>query len=70
MKKIMNDPSNVVSEMVAGLVSAYPTYLTQLPETTAVVRADRASMQGKLGSSVEAVVAMSQLMLVLLVTVC
>ncbi len=49
MKKIMNDPSNVVPEMVAGLVSAYPTYLTQLPETTAVVRTDRTSMQGKVG---------------------
>ena len=44
MKKIMNDPSNVVPEMVAGLVSAYLTYLTQLPETTAVVRTDRTSM--------------------------
>lgn len=49
MKKIMNDPSNGVPEMVAGLVSAYPTYLTQLPETTAVVRTDRTSMQGKVG---------------------
>lgn len=27
MKKIINDPSHVVEEMIAGLVSAYPTYL-------------------------------------------
>ena len=30
MKKIINDPSNVVSEMVDGLVRAYPQYLTQI----------------------------------------
>ena len=49
MKKIINDPSQVVSEMVAGLVLAYPEYLEQLPETTAVVRHDKASMQGQVG---------------------
>ena len=49
MKKIINEPSQVVSEMVAGLVLAYPEYLEQLPETTAVVRHDKASMQGQVG---------------------
>lgn len=49
MKKIINDPSNVVSEMVAGLVLAYPEHLEQLPQTTAVVRRNKASMQGQVG---------------------
>ncbi|MFC6165058.1 dihydroxyacetone kinase subunit DhaK [Lactiplantibacillus dongliensis] len=49
MKKILNDPKDVVSEMVDGLVRAYPQYLTQLPDTTAMVRSDQASMVGKVG---------------------
>ena len=49
MKKIINDPSHVVEEMVAGLVSAYPTYLKKLPDTTAVVRTNNDSMHGKVG---------------------
>ena len=57
MKKIINDPSHVVAEMVSGLVCAYPTYLTQLPDTTAVVRTDKKSMQGKVRSGLLVVVA-------------
>ena len=49
MKKIINDPSNVVSEMVDGLVRAYPQYLTQIDGTEAVVRANKDSMKGKVG---------------------
>lgn len=49
MKKIINDPSNVVPEMLAGLVKAYPDYVTQLPDTTVLIRSDQASMQGKVG---------------------
>jgi len=49
MKKILNDPKDVVPEMVDGLVRAYPQYLTQLPDTTAMVRSDQASMVGKVG---------------------
>ncbi len=49
MKKIINDPSNVVPEMLAGLVKAYPDYVTQLPDTTILIRSDQASMQGKVG---------------------
>ena len=33
MKKIINQPKDVVEEMVAGLVSAYPDYVKQIPET-------------------------------------
>lgn len=40
MKKIINDPKNVVDEMVDGLVRAYPQYLTKLPDTEAMVRSD------------------------------
>lgn len=49
MKKIINDPSNVVSEMVDGLVRAYPQYLTQIDGTEAVVRTNKDLMKGKVG---------------------
>lgn len=49
MKKIINDPSNVVSEMVDGLVRAYSQYLTQIDGTEAVVRTNKDSMKGKVG---------------------
>lgn len=49
MKKIINDPKNVVEEMVDGLVRSYPQYLTKLPDTEAMVRSDQASMKGKVG---------------------
>ncbi|QXL48567.1 dihydroxyacetone kinase subunit DhaK [Lactobacillus johnsonii] len=49
MKKIINDPSNVVSEMVDGLVRAYPQYLTQIDGTEVVVRTNKDSMKGKVG---------------------
>lgn len=40
MKKIINDPKNVVEEMVSGLVGAYPDYVKQLPDTMVVARND------------------------------
>lgn len=40
MKKIINDPKDVVEEMVAGLVGAYPDYVKQLPDTMVVARND------------------------------
>lgn len=40
MKKIINQPKDVVEEMVAGLVSAYPDYVKQIPETLVVSRID------------------------------
>jgi dihydroxyacetone kinase-like protein len=49
MKKIINNPADVVPEMVDGLVRSYPQYLRQLDGTTAMVRSDEASMAGKVG---------------------
>lgn len=49
MKKIINDPANVVSEMVSGLVRSYPQFVKQISATEAVVRADQNSMVGKVG---------------------
>lgn len=49
MKKIINDPANVVSEMVSGLVRSYPQFVKQISAAEAVVRADQNSMVGKVG---------------------
>ena len=49
MKKIINDPQNVVAEMVDGLVRSYPQYVEQLPNTFALVRSNKASMENKVG---------------------
>ncbi|MCX2455286.1 dihydroxyacetone kinase subunit DhaK [Lacticaseibacillus nasuensis] len=49
MKKIINDPHDVVPEMVDGLVRSYPSILEQVPDTLAMVRADKDSMKGKVG---------------------
>lgn len=40
MKKIINEPKNVVEEMVSGLVAAYPDYVKQVAETLVVARTD------------------------------
>lgn len=48
MKKLINHPESVVSEMVAGFVAAYPNKVKQVPGTNVVVRAD-APVQGKVG---------------------
>jgi phosphoenolpyruvate---glycerone phosphotransferase subunit DhaK len=48
MKKLINQPERVVSEMVAGFVAAYPNKVKQVPGTNVVVRAD-APVQGKVG---------------------
>ncbi|ERL65190.1 dihydroxyacetone kinase subunit DhaK [Schleiferilactobacillus shenzhenensis] len=42
MKKILNDPSDLVPEMMAGMVASYPQYVRLIPDTTAVVRNDKA----------------------------
>ncbi|AEV95951.1 dihydroxyacetone kinase subunit DhaK [Pediococcus claussenii] len=49
MKKIINDPANVVDEMVQGLVRSYPDYLTRIDGTEAVYRTDIAKIKGKVG---------------------
>ncbi|MBT2641676.1 dihydroxyacetone kinase subunit DhaK [Bacillus sp. ISL-41] len=48
MKKLINHPENVVSEMVAGFVAANPKKVKRVPGTNVVVRAD-APVQGKVG---------------------
>ncbi len=45
----MNDPKNIVAEMVEGMVRAYPQFVERLPETEALVRSDKSSMTGKVG---------------------
>lgn len=49
MKKIINDPANVVDEMLDGLVRGYPQYVERVEGTGAIVRSDKASMQGRVG---------------------
>lgn len=49
MKKIINNPNNIVSEMVNGLVRSYPQYVEQIPNTLAVIRSNKESMQNKVG---------------------
>lgn len=49
MKKIINNPSDVVEEMVTGLSRMYPQYVERIPGTTALVRSDKESMKGKVG---------------------
>lgn len=40
MKKIINNPANVVDEMLDGMAVAYPQYLRRLKGTSVLVRAD------------------------------
>lgn len=40
MKKIINKPSDILDEMVSGLVRSYPKYLKQLADTHVVARND------------------------------
>ena len=49
MKKIINDPQNLVDEMVQGMTRAYSSIVEQIPATNAIVRSDKASMQEKVG---------------------
>jgi phosphoenolpyruvate---glycerone phosphotransferase subunit DhaK len=48
MKKLINHPEQVVQEMVAGFVAAYPRHVKQVPDTSVIVRAE-SSIQGKVG---------------------
>lgn len=43
MKKIINDPNQVMSDMVAGLIAAFPKTLKQIPETAVIARKDSPS---------------------------
>ena len=49
MKKIINDPANVVEEMVRGMIKVYPQYIKRIPNTTAMIRSDEKSMKNKVG---------------------
>ncbi|GAB7008267.1 dihydroxyacetone kinase subunit DhaK [Halorubrum trueperi] len=40
MKKLINDPDDVVDEMLEGMVAAYPDRLRRLPDTQVLVRGD------------------------------
>lgn len=46
MKKLINDPDDVVDEMLDGMTAAYPDRLRRLPDTQVVVRND-APVAGK-----------------------
>lgn len=48
MKKIINDPNEVMQDMVSGMIAAYPNDLKQITGTTAIVRKD-APITGKVG---------------------
>lgn len=48
MKKLINKPEAVVTEMLAGMVAAHPEYLRKLDEYNCLVRAD-APVAGKVG---------------------
>jgi dihydroxyacetone kinase-like protein len=48
MKKLINDPDDVVDEMLEGMVAAYPNHLRRLPDTQVLVR-DDAPLDGKVG---------------------
>jgi dihydroxyacetone kinase-like protein len=48
MKKLINDPENVVDEMLDGMVAAYPDRLRRLDGTKVLVRSD-APVEGKVG---------------------
>ncbi|MDS0259190.1 dihydroxyacetone kinase subunit DhaK [Haloarcula sp. S1CR25-12] len=48
MKKLINDPDDVVDEMLDGMVAAYPDQVRRLPDTKVLVRAD-APVDGKVG---------------------
>ena len=49
MKKIINDPHNVVPEMVSGMTRSYPQFIEKISDTEAVVRSDKESMKRKVG---------------------
>ncbi len=46
MKKIINDPENVVEDMIQGMVAAHGEHLKQVPNTTVLAR-KQAPVMGK-----------------------
>jgi dihydroxyacetone kinase-like protein len=41
MKKLINNPNNVLTDMIDGLVAAYPEYLTKLENVNVLTRTDK-----------------------------
>ncbi|ABY92324.1 dihydroxyacetone kinase DhaK subunit [Thermoanaerobacter thermohydrosulfuricus] len=48
MKKLINNPNDVVKEMIEGLLAAHPSYLRKLDNIDVIVRKD-APVEGKVG---------------------
>lgn len=48
MKKLINNPNEVVDEMLEGMIASYPDRLRRLPETEVLVR-ENAPIDGKVG---------------------
>lgn len=48
MKKLINNPNDVVKEMIEGLLAAHPSYLRKLDNIDVIVRKD-APLKGKVG---------------------
>jgi phosphoenolpyruvate---glycerone phosphotransferase subunit DhaK len=48
MKKLINEPTQVVEDMLAGMVAAHSNRIKRLPNTTVIVRKD-VPIQGKVG---------------------
>ncbi|MFC7394030.1 dihydroxyacetone kinase subunit DhaK [Scopulibacillus cellulosilyticus] len=49
MKKLMNDPTNVVDEMIDGYLKAHPTYIQQSPKNSRTIVTVRETKPGKVG---------------------
>lgn len=49
MKKIMNQPSAIVDEMIQGLTKSYPDYVSRLENTNVIVRSDLKNMSQTVG---------------------
>lgn len=49
MKKLINDPKNVVEEMVEGYVKAHPNFIRQLTENERALVTTRETRDGKVG---------------------
>lgn len=49
MKKLINDPKNVVEEMIDGYVKAHPNYIKQLEENDRALVTARPRSNGKVG---------------------
>ncbi|MFY4775164.1 dihydroxyacetone kinase subunit DhaK [Metabacillus sp. RGM 3146] len=49
MKKLINNPNNVVDEMIDGYVKAYPEYIKQLPENKRSLVTAKETREGKVG---------------------